>query len=387
MRGHIRERSPGHWAIILDARDPQTGKRKRRWHSFRGTKRQAQIECSKLIAAVTTGTDAEPGRQTVAQFLERWLVHMASQISPRSHERYTEIVRKNIVTALGSVKLTKLRSRQIAEAYTNALAHGRKDGKGGLASSTVVYMHRILKQALTQAVAWHELGRNEAAAVRPPKIERKQMKVLDADATVDLIESARHTSLFIPILLAVTTGMRRGEIAALRWGSVDLDKAQLSVAMSAEQTASGVRYKPPKSGRGRTVALPATVATELKAHRLQQAQELLKLGVRLSDDTFVVAKGDGSPYQPRSLTHAFDLFLRKHKLPRVRLHDLRHTHATAMLKAGVHGKIVQERLGHSTIAITLDIYSHVVEGMQEEAAARVDADLQDALRRRPRMKW
>src|SRR5262249_29974758 len=153
--------------------------------------------------------------------------------------------------------------------------------------------------------------------------------------------------------------MRRGEIAALRWRNVDLDKSQISVVESAEQTKAGVRYKPPKSGKGRTIALPATAVTELKIRRIAQAESLLKLGIRLSDDTFVVAQPDGRPIQPRSLTHAFEQFLAKHKLPGLRLHDLRHTHATAMLKAGIHGKIVQERLGHSTIAITFDIYSHV----------------------------
>jgi integrase len=168
----------------------------------------------------------------------------------------------------------------------------------------------------------------------------------------------------------------------LRWRHVDLDKACLSIAESAEQTKAGVRYKPPKSGKGRTVALPATVVEELRQHRARQAEALLKLGIRLSEDAFVVAQADGNPYQPRSLTRAFDLFLAKHGLPRVRLHDLRHTHATAMLKAGVHGKIVQERLGHSTIAVTLDIYSHVLQGMQESAVERVDAALREALNRR-----
>jgi integrase len=382
MKGHIRERSPGRWAIILDTRDPETGRRKRKWHSFRGNKREAQIECSKLIAAISGGTYIDPSRQTVAQFLDKWLAYMASQLSRRSHERYTEIVKKNFVPALGAVRLTSLRSAQIAKVYTNALANGRRDGKGGLSASTVVYMHRVLKQALKQAVAWRELTRNEAADVKPPKVERKRMEVLDTEGIAALIQTARNTTMFILILLGVTTGMRRGEVAALRWRHIDLDRAQMSVEESAEQTKTGVRYKPPKSGKGRTVALPATVVEELRSHRVKQAQALLKIGVRLSDDTFVVAKADGSPFQPRSLTHAFKIFLAKHKLPRVRLHDLRHTHATAMLKGKVHPKVVQERLGHSTIAITLDIYSHVIEGMQEDAAEIVDAALQAALNKR-----
>jgi integrase len=382
MRGHLKERSPGHWAIILDVRDPETGERKRRWHSFVGTKRQAEDERSRLIAEMRGGLYVDPSKITVAQYLEKWLSHMASQLSPRSHERYSEIVRKNLAPALGAVHLTKLRPAQIADAYTKSLSGGRRNGKGGLSANTVIYMHRVLKQALGQAAKWQMIVRNPADQVKPPKAERKPLQVLDVDGTADLVETARGTNLFLPILLGVTTGLRRGEVAALRWRHVDLDKACLSVAESAEQTKAGVRYKPPKSGKGRAVALSATVIEELRQHRARQAEALLKLGVRLSDDSFVLVQADGNPYQPRSLTHAFGLFLAKHALPRVRLHDLRHTHATAMLKAGVHGKIVQERLGHSTIAVTLDIYSHVLQGMQESAVERVDAALREALNRR-----
>jgi integrase len=382
MRGHLRERSPGHWAIVIDLHDSETGKRKRKWHSFRGTKREAQVECSKLIAAIKGETYIDPSRQTVAQYLDKWLAYMASQLSPRGLERYTEIIRKNLVPALGAIRLTKLRAGHIAEAYAKALANGRRDGKGGLSASTVVYMHRVLKQALAQAVTWHELVHNEAAGIKPPKVERKQMKVLDTDGTAALIEAARHTALFVPILLAATTGMRRGEIAALRWRHIDFDRGRISIEESAEQSKTNVRYKPPKSGKGRTVALAKSVMEELRNHRVHQAEAVLRLGIRLSENNFVVAQSDGSPFQPRSLTHAFQRFLTTHKLPRVRLHDLRHTHATAMLKSKIHPKVVQERLGHSTIAVTLDIYSHVLEGMQEGAAEIVDATLQAALAKR-----
>ena len=133
MKGHIRERSPGHWAIVLDVRDGETGKRKRRWHSFKGGKREAQIECSRLIAALSGGSYLEPNKITMVLFFERWLAHVHSQISPKSHERYSEIIRKNIIPDLGAVLLTKLRPAQISQAYAKALAGGRRDGKGGLA--------------------------------------------------------------------------------------------------------------------------------------------------------------------------------------------------------------------------------------------------------------
>jgi integrase len=378
MKGHIRQRSPGHWAIVIDVRDPQTSERRRRWHSFAGTKRQAQIECARLISEIQQGTQVDTTRMTVAAFLERWVEHMQGQVSPRSHERYAELARKNIVPLLGGLALTKLQPAQISRAYAKALASGRRDGKGGLSARTVTHMHRVLREALQQAVRWQLLARNPADAVKPPKVERKQMSVLDTDATAELIEAARPYRIFVPILLGVLCGLRRGEIAALRWRSVDLDAGQLMVVASIEQTKNGCREKETKSGRARAVALPATLVEELRRHRIQQAQELLQIGIRLTDDSHVVAQSDGSPLQPNSLTHAFVDFLADRGLKHIRLHDLRHSHATHMLAAGVHPKVASERLGHSKVGITLDLYSHVLPGMQEDAAAKVDAALRAA---------
>jgi integrase len=381
MRGHIRERSPGHWAIVIDVRDPEAGKRKQRWYSFKGTKRQAQVECARLISELQTGAAVEPSRMTVSAFLERWIEHMEGQVSPRTHERYAEIARKNLAPLLGGLTLTKLKPAHISTAYAKALTSGRRDGTGGLSACTVTYLHRVLREALQQALRWQLLARNPADAVKPPKVERKQMTVLDTDNAVALIEAARGTTLFVPILLGVRCGLRRGEVAALRWRNVDLERGQISVVASAEQTDRGVREKEPKNGKGRTVVLSATEIEELRSHRLHQAEGLLALGVRLTDDHHVVAREDGQPLQPRSLTHAFVKFARRHGF-QIRLHDLRHSHATHMLAAGIHPKIAQERLGHSSVGITLDLYSHVLPGMQAEAVSKVDAALRDALDRR-----
>lgn len=192
----------------------------------------------------------------------------------------------------------------------------------------------------------------------------------------------RGTRLMIPVMLGVLCGLRRGEIAALRWRDVDLQTGKLTIVESAEQTAAGVRYKPPKSGRGRTVALSATMSEELRAHRLEQGEELLRLGIRQGDATFVFAREAGEPMQPRSLTHAWQMAIGKIKLPRIRFHDLRHAHATHLLSSGVHPKVASERLGHSRVAITLDLYSHVLPGMQEDAALRVDDALRLAIQKR-----
>jgi len=379
MKGHIRERSPGHWAIVIDVRDPQTGKRKRRWHSFTGTKRQAQVECARLLTEMKNGTAVDPSRMTVAAFLERWIEHMQGQVSPRSHERYAELCRKNLAPLLGGLALTKLQPAHISAAYAKALTSGRRDGQGGLSARTVTHMHRVLREALQQAVRWQLLARNPADAVKPPKVERKQMSVLDAQATAELIEAARPYSMFLPILLAVTTGMRRGEIAALRWKSVDLDAGQLSVVASIEQTQAGCREKQPKSGKGRTIVLPLVLIEELRKHRVEQAQHLLSIGVRLTPDHHVVMQPDGMARTPNGLTAGYRTFLNARGLKRIRLHGLRHTHATHLLQSGIHPKIASERLGHSKVGITLDLYSHVLPGMQNEAADRIDALISDAL--------
>jgi hypothetical protein len=152
MKGHIRERSPGHWAIILDVPDPQTGKRRRKWHSFKGTKREAQIESARLIAAIQGGTYLEPSKTTLMQFLDRWLDHMRSQISLKSHARYAELALKNIAPLLGSVVLTKLRPAQISAAYSKALKEGRRKGTGGLSPQTVTHMHRVLSGNYSLAI-------------------------------------------------------------------------------------------------------------------------------------------------------------------------------------------------------------------------------------------
>jgi integrase len=380
MKGHIRERSPGHWAIIIDQRDAATGKRKRKWHSFEGTKRQAQTECSRLITEIKTGTYVEPLKITLSQFFERWLKHIKLNVSPRTYERYEQIATKNIAPLLGTKAITRLLPIDISEAYAKAVEGGRCDGGGGLSPRTVHHMHRVLYSALKQAERWKMITRNPAALLEKrdrPRIERKPVVTIDAPTTAAVLDAARELRLFIPIILGSLCGLRRGEITALRWKAVDLENGQLAVVASTEQTDAGeIREKDAKSGKTRTVALPSLAIEELRRWRAVQAQELLRLGVRANYNWHVVTQADGSPLRPRSLTHVVSAFLKEWQ---VTLHKLRHSHASHMLAAKVHPKIVQERLGHSSIAITMDIYSHLMPNMQGEAAAAVDGVLRAAI--------
>ena len=218
------------------------------------------------------------------------------------------------------------------------------------------------------------LARNPADALkRLPKVEPKPIAVLTVEQSAQLLKAISHTTVYWPVLIALTTGMRRGEIIALRWKSIDLAKGVVRVVESLEQTrAGGLRFKSTKTEKARAVRLPKFAVDELRRRKREQAEALLVLGIRQSGETLVCARQDGEPKKPDSLTNEFVHLVRKAGVPRVRFHDLRHSHATQLLSSGVHPKIVQERLGHSSITMTLDLYSHVSETMQEDAAARLD---------------
>jgi integrase len=278
----------------------------------------------------------------------------------------------------------KLAPSHIQEAYNSWAIGGRRDRKGGgLSPRTRRHIHRILRSALARAVEQQLLSRNPADAFRKrlPKVERREMLTLTAEQSTHLLNAIKHTRVYWPALMALATGMRRGEVLALRWKNVDLEHGIVRVMESLEQTKDGgLRFKAPKSDRTRAVTLPTFAIEELRRLKRQQAEDLLTLGIRQTGETLLCARADGEPMQPRSLTHEFSRLIARQKgLPRVRYHDLRHSHATELLRAGVHPKVAQERLGHSTISTTLDLYSHVTDTMQSDAAARLDAAFRGAM--------
>jgi integrase len=372
------------WAIVLDVgKDPESGRRRQKWHTFHGTKREAQRELNNLLHRIQTGEYVEPTGMLLSEYLEHWLTDYAkTNVSRKSLERYTEIARCHLIPALGQYRLLDLRPLHIQGYYGIALESGRRDGRGGLSARTVLHHHRVLRQALHQAVKWQLLARNPADAVEPPQPRHAEMRTLDEAQMASLLEASRpNRLLYIAVLLAVTAGMRRGEILALRWQDIDLESGILSVRQSLEETKAGLAFKEPKSKKARrTIALPELAIEGLRRHRAEQARGRLMLGPGWQDNDLVCSQHDGRPLHPRSLTHAFvNLLRRRRDLARVRFHDLRHSHATLLLRKNVHPKIVSERLGHSTVGITLDVYSHVVPGMQEEAARKIDAALRSAI--------
>jgi integrase len=339
--GHIRERSPGSWELRYSlGTDPATGKRRVATITVKGNHRAAEKELRRLLRTLDDGSHVDPSRQSVRQWLEQWLETVRTEVAPKTHERYGEIVRNFLIPTIGNLPLTKLAPVHIQQAYNRWASGGRLDGKpGGLSPQTRRHIHRILRTALSRAVEQQVIVRNPADAFkkRLPKIERRTLMTLTAEQSVRLLEAIAHSRVYWPVLLALSTGMRRGEVLAVRWKNVDLERGTLRVMESLEQTKTGIRFKPPKTGRHRVITLPAYAVEDLRRLKRQQAEELLALGVRPTGDTLLCARADGKPHQPLSLTYEFARFMGRVKdLPRVRFHDLRHTHATQLLVSGVH---------------------------------------------------
>lgn len=365
-RGTIKSRSSGSYRIRYSlGRDPVSGKRRFATATVRGTRKEAERELVKLLRTVDKGEHVDPTRVTVGDWLTLWVNTTRAEVSPKTHERYAEIVRCYLVPYLGVIRLQQLRTTDIQKAYNQF----ERDPS----PRTRRHIHRILKSALARAVEQQALSRNPADALkRLPKVERQPVTVLTAEQSTHFLKAIRHTTTYWPTLIALATGMRRGEILALRWRNVDLERGAVRVVESLEQTKAGLRFKSTKTEKARAVTLPSFALNELRRWKREQAEGLLRLGVRQGAETLVCARQDGEPKQPGSLTHEFTYLVGRAGIPRVRFHDLRHSHATQMLLAGVHPKIVQERLGHSTITVTMDLYSHVSETMQSDAAARLD---------------
>lgn len=373
--GSVYKRKDGIWvAQATVGVDPATGKTKRK--SFYGkTRKEAVDKMQKVLQAVNSGGYVEPSTVTLGEWMDRWLTEYKKPVlAPSTYESYHTLTRVHIKPALGSVPLAKLQANMLQGFYNEKLESGRHDGKGGLSSRAVRYLHTIVRQALQQAVKENLITRNVADATSPPSVKNKQMRPLAETELLTFLDTAKDDRLFAAYLLAATTGLRRGEILGLCWDSVDLDGS--SVTVRRQMVAFKGRPKleettKSKSGR-RSVALTDDAVRELKAHRKRQAQEKLLLGEAYQDSGLVFCKEDGTPLDPNEFTRRFQRLLEKAGLPKVRLHDMRHTHASLLLARGVHPKVVQERLGHSSITMTLDLYSHLAPGLQEAAAASLN---------------
>ena len=369
MRGHIVKRYKGSYTIVLNlGHDPTTGKRKQQWVSIKGTKKEAEKRLSELLNQLDNGTFIKPGKTTLGEYLERWLADYAKpNLSPRGFERYAGIIKKHIIPDMGSITLTQLRPEHLQKHYTARL-------NDGLSARTIRYHHAVIHKALQTAVKWGLLSRNVADGVDLPRARRTEMQTWDEDDITRFLEAAKDSSYYALFYTALYTGMRRSELLGLKWTDVDLMLGQVHVKRSLHHLKDGSYvFTQPKSARSRrTIDLsPSTIST-IKEHHEKQKLERIMLGVPLTDDDLVFSHFDGKPLRPNTITRAWTMLAARAGVKVIRFHDARHTHASLMLKQGIHPKIVQERLGHASISMTLDTYSHVMPGLQQAAAESFD---------------
>ena len=253
----------------------------------------------------------------------------------------------------------------------------RRDGRGGLSPRTVRHHHRLLHVALEIAVKWRLIQRNPADAVVPPKYRQKEMRTFDQDGLTAFLESIRDSEYHPLFYTLLYTGLRRAEVLALRWQDVDVNLGYISVNRSLHHLLDkSIVYQQPKTEKSRRrVALPPSASIVLRSHRDNQRAQRLILGLLVGDADLVFAHADGSPLLPHTIPNVWKRLVKQAGFQGIRLHDARHTHASLMLAQNVHPKIVSERLGHSSVSITLDVYSHVVPGLQEAAARAFDDGL------------
>ena len=371
----VRKRSKGSWEIYLDiGRDPGTGRRLRQYQTIMGTKRQAEQRLAEVKVSIEKGSYIKPQKITIAEWLSSWIDgYVTTNCGIRTIQSYESEVRRHLIPAIGAIPLTQLQPQHLQNYYACALSRGRVDGRGGLSARTVQYHHRILSEALSHAVKMGLLVRNAADAVDPPRLEHRNMATLALEDVPEFLEAAHEPPYYVPFYTALYTGMRLGELLGLRWCDVDLHMACLSVTQALYKRSGVCKMVQPKSSHSRRrIALSPSLVLLLSDHKAEQQVQRIILGTALSDSDLVFCHPDGRPLDPGVVSHTFAKVLKKAGLPHIRFHDLRHTHATLLLKAGIHPKIVSERLGHANIGITLDTYSHVLPGLQERAAERFD---------------
>jgi integrase len=373
MRGHIKTRSKGSWTIIFNlGRDPATGKRKQQWVTVRGTKKQAETRLAELLNQMDTGGFIKPTKETFGSFLQRYLDdYISTQIRATTLEAYQQRG-KHLIDGLGHIPVSELREEHIHKYY--------REKSKTLSPGTLIKHHNLLRSALSQGVIWRTLTRNVAEAVKPPKVSRKEMRALTGPEVHRMLEACEDTAWHSIFHTLTWTGLRRSELLGLRWKDVDLILASLRVVQSVQRLNTGeFIVQEPKTASGRrTIALSPASCLVLREHREKQEADATLLGRQLAEDDLVFSHPDGSPRDPSTLTLAFRRLTRRVGLDGVRLHDLRHTMASLYLEQGVNPKTVAERLGHASVTITLDLYSHCLPGVQEAAAVQFDTAMEQA---------
>lgn len=377
MTGHIRRRGKQSWELKFDlGTDPLTGKRLTRYHSFKGTKREAEAELVRLKAGADKGEYVDPSKVTLSEFLDRWETWATTQVSAKTLERYRELAKHHVRPHLGAQRIQKLRTVNFAELY-GKLQKPKEEGGAGLAPRTVGHVHRLLNRALGHAVKWSMISVNPVTAAEPPRVVSTEVEILTPEQVKIVLQALRPHRLYPIAVLGVATGMRRGEMVALRWVDIDLDRGRIKVERSLEQTNEGLRFKSPKTKAGRReISIPPAIVAEIRAHWRRQQEYRLALGMgKAAPNDLAFPRPDGSPWPPDSLSSDWAATVRALKLPSITLHALRHTHVSQLIASGLDIVTVSRRIGHSNPTVTLKVYAHLFGNTDERAASIVEAAL------------
>jgi len=336
-------------------------------------RKDAERRLNELITSLDRGSLAQPSRITLGEWLDRWHQnYVVPNLKAQTADSYAMEIRNHLVPRLGVIPIQKLIPQHLQDYYAWALREGKLDGTG-LSARTVRYHHSIVNRALKQAVKTGYLDRNVAEAVDPPRDRRKVMATMAREDVPRFLKVTRDNFYYVVFYTALFTGMRLGELCALRWCDTDLKMGHISVVQSLYKRTGVIHIDEPKSRSSRRrIALSKSLVAVLNQHRLNQEAQGILLGRSLKDTDFVFNYPGNKPLDPSTVNHAFAKALKEAGIPHIRFHDLRHTHATFLLIAGVNPKVVSERLGHSSVAFTMDVYSHVVPGLQETAAESFD---------------
>lgn len=356
MRGYIKQRAKGSWSVVVYlGKDAVTNKKKYKWYTVKGTKPLAEKFLNEKINELENGIYIDSKNMTIAEYLNYWYEQTClPKLAPTTYESYKRNIDKYIIPTLGNIKLQNLLPLQLQSFYTEL--------SKTLSNTTVVYIHRIIHSALKQAMKWQLVIRNVADNVEIPKKKKYTAVILDSSQINSLINAVKNTYIYIPVIIAISTGMRRGEILGLTWDNIDLDKSTLNVVQALTPTQNGLKILPPKTKTSiRKISLPPTLVEILKMHKEKNY-----------NNNFVCCLENGQIITPSSLNHKFKDILTANNLPSVRFHDLRHSHASLLLSQGVQAKAISERLGHSNINITMDLYSHIYEATNVEIANNFD---------------
>jgi integrase len=353
-KGHIRQRG-SKWCVVV-----YQGSGKYKWYSGFETEEEAKQFLQRKHWGDQAETDDSGVDVSFGEYLKEWLQDREGLIKPKTWDRYRGIIEQHIIPELGHMEISKLNPQNIQRLCSKLNRQ--------LDPGTVKLVYRVIHTSLERAVRWGQLDRNPAKAVELKKARKKEMKVWNADQVRQFLEFARGHRFYIAYLLAITTGMRRGEILGLRWRDVDFEKSTCSVNQALVYVKSHPIFTDVKTEKGqRNVDLPETTIRELRNQLERQMYEKKIKGSAYKDYDLVVCNEDGTPVAKSTFEQAWNSICLRAGVPRIRFHDLRHTHASLLLTQNVHPKIVSERLGHSRTSITMDIYSHLLPGLQREA--------------------